>query len=167
MPKLTESNSASTPLSSSQHSGTNEIPRSSQDPTLVASQQAKPSAAIAGLGDNSPATALIASSSLSSTTNGSITMVTTNTSSMSNHSTLTASQGLISKRHIGPIVGGVLGGVFGIVMIAGTMFFCCRRKRQNRSDLNLWRARRDSNMSPSPSLKEGMLSLISNQENIC
>ncbi|KAG5727407.1 hypothetical protein E4T56_gene11955 [Termitomyces sp. T112] len=149
--------SASPPLSSSQHSGTNEIPRSSQDPTPVASQQAKTSAAIAGLGDNSPVTALIASSSLSPTTNGSISMVTTTTtttSSMSNHSTLATSQGLISKRHIGPIVGGVLGGVFGLVIIAGTMFFCCRRKRQNRSDLDLWRAKRDSNMSPSPSFKE-------------
>lgn len=77
---------------------------------------------------------------------------------------------LNSKKPIGATVGGVLGGILGLVIISATIFFC-RRKRRNPSDVDLLRDTREINTrSPSPSLKEGMLSLIKSQNhfaNLC
>ncbi|KAG6860737.1 hypothetical protein C0995_008093 [Termitomyces sp. Mi166 len=57
------------------------------------------------------------------------------------------------KRSIGAVVGGVLGGVLGLAVIVATIFFF-RRKRQNPPDLDLLGDTRDTNVSPSPSLRE-------------
>ncbi|KAG5727401.1 hypothetical protein E4T56_gene11952 [Termitomyces sp. T112] len=65
----------------------------------------------------------------------------------------TSTSDTVSKRPTGAIVGGVFGGVFGLVVVAAIVFFF-RRKRRNSPDPHLLWTMRDTNMSPSPSLKE-------------
>ncbi|KAG6860738.1 hypothetical protein C0995_008094 [Termitomyces sp. Mi166 len=65
-------------------------------------------------------------------------------------------KGGLVKRPIGAIVGGVVGGLF-CLAVAGVTIFFCRRKRRNPSNLDLLRATRDINVSPSPSLKDEWL----------
>ncbi|KAG6894946.1 hypothetical protein C0992_003816, partial [Termitomyces sp. T32_za158] len=57
-----------------------------------------------------------------------------------------------TKRPVGAIVGGVLGGLFGLTVIAAAILYC-RRKRRNSSNLTWWTTR-DTNVSPSPSSEE-------------
>ncbi|KAH0584533.1 hypothetical protein H2248_010066 [Termitomyces sp. 'cryptogamus'] len=98
--------------------------------------------------------------SVSSPTSAPSTITTNSTStsitSMTSNPISTTNAG--HSRRIGRIVGGVLGGVFGLAVLTATIIFC-HRKRQNPSDLDLLRATRGTNVSPSPSLQEGMPSL--------
>ncbi|KNZ79945.1 hypothetical protein J132_08422 [Termitomyces sp. J132] len=84
-------------------------------------------------------------------------MATTPTSTASGSifsmATTSTANGSHAKRPIAAIVGGVLGGVFGLVIIAATILFC-RRKRQNPQNLDFLPAMRDINASPFPLLKE-------------
>ncbi|KAG6844889.1 hypothetical protein H0H87_002724 [Tephrocybe sp. NHM501043] len=63
-----------------------------------------------------------------------------------------------TKTSKGRIVGGVVGGIFGLIVI-GTLLFFYRRKRRNPPKLNLLRPR-DTTGFPSPSLKDEWLTKV-------